>query len=55
MHPDSSNVQLPVLPDAKMETRSEMRFPQCRDNSRLQRIMANCQAGVNTKSPESNC
>jgi hypothetical protein len=27
VHPDSSNVQLPVLPDAKMHTRNEMRFP----------------------------
>lgn len=27
MHPDSSNVQLPVLPDARMDTRNEMRFP----------------------------
>ena len=27
VHPDSSNVQLPVLPDAKMDTRNEMRFP----------------------------
>ena len=28
----SSNVQLPVLPDARMEIRSEMRFPQCCDS-----------------------
>jgi hypothetical protein len=27
VHPDSSKVQLPVLPDAKMDTRNEMRFP----------------------------
>jgi hypothetical protein len=27
VHPDSSNVQLPVLPDARMDTRNEMRFP----------------------------
>lgn len=25
MHPDSSRVQLPVLPDAKMDTRNEIR------------------------------
>ena len=27
VHPDSSNVELPVLPDARMDTRNEIRFP----------------------------
>src|SRR5580704_11528280 len=27
VHPDSSNVELPVLPEARMDTRNEIRFP----------------------------
>ncbi len=27
VHPDSSNVELPVLPDARMDTRNEIRCP----------------------------
>ena len=33
VHPDSSNVELPVLPDARMDTRNEIRFPR---SARLQ-------------------
>lgn len=29
VHPDSSNVALPVLPEAKMDMRNEIRIPQC--------------------------
>jgi hypothetical protein len=36
VHPDSSNVELPVLPDARMDTRNEIRFPR---ESRQQRQM----------------
>ena len=29
VHPDSSNVELPVLPEARMDMRNEIRIPQC--------------------------
>ncbi len=44
VHPDSSNVELPVLPEAKMDMRNEIRFPQCWRASkfpRMQRRMDN--------------
>ena len=37
MHPDSSNVELPVLPEAKMDMRNEIRIPQCWRASDLSR------------------
>src|SRR3984957_3478393 len=56
VHPDSSNVELPVLPEARMDMRNEIGFPQCwraseiRANAAPQWIMANCGTRVNTKS-----
>jgi hypothetical protein len=56
VQPDSSNVQLPVLPDARMDTRNEMRFPRVprlRRYSRArhaEKMMAKCGAGVNSES-----
>jgi hypothetical protein len=58
VHPDSSNVQLPVLPDAKMDTRNEMRFPRCRAyatnraHATPEKIMAKCGAHVNIRNCE---
>lgn len=57
VHPDSSNVALPVLPEAKMDMRNEIRIPQFRRANTLpakcsaEWIMANCCARVNHSNP----
>ena len=43
MHPDSSNVALPVLPEAKIDMRNEIRFPQC---WRASNLPAKCSAAM---------
>ena len=43
VHPDSSNVALPVLPEAKIEMRNEIRFPQC---WRASDLPAKCSAAM---------
>lgn len=54
MQPVSSNVELPELPEARMEIRSEMRFPQQAATVAFLRpaatrwMMANCRPRVNT-------
>jgi len=50
--PVSSNVQLPVLPDARMDTRKEIAFlsqaPRCKDlRAEAAKMMANCGVHVN--------
>jgi hypothetical protein len=52
-------VQLPVLPDAKMDTRNEMRFPRVppsyvanRMHATPEKMMANCCAHVNIRNSE---
>src|SRR5271170_5400109 len=61
VHPDSSNVELPVLPDARMDTRNEIRFPPRHASTTANGcarhrtgMMAKCWAGVNTKSRKRN-
>lgn len=43
MHPDSSNVELPVLPEAKMDMRNEIRIPQY---WRVSNLPAKCSAAM---------
>src|SRR5271154_6008825 len=43
VHPDSSNVELPVLPEAKMDMRNEIRIPQC---WRASDLPAKCSAAM---------
>ena len=43
MHPDSSNVELPVLPEAKMDMRNEIRIPQY---WRASNLPAKCSAAM---------
>jgi len=43
VHPDSSNVELPVLPEAKMDMRNEIRIPQC---WRASNLPAKCSAAM---------
>jgi hypothetical protein len=43
VHPDSSNVELPVLPEAKIDMRNEMRIPQC---WRASNLPAKCNAAM---------
>ena len=43
VHPDSSNVALPVLPEAKIDMRNEIRIPQC---WRANNLPAKCSAAM---------